>query len=253
MSQKVAVFATCLVDLLKPEIGFAAVTLLESADCEVVVPPQGCCGQPNYNSGDLKGTEQLARQWIATFEPYSAIVVPSGSCAATITKDYIDLFKRTDQPGWTERARSCAKKTWELTTYLRDICDFVPETGSSESVDKISYHDSCSGLRSLGIKSAPRELLATIEGVELVENELAENCCGFGGTFCVKQPEISVALADDKIKSVQATPATTLLGGDWGCLMHLQSRIEKMGHTIQVKHVAEYLADRMTSAEKEGE
>jgi L-lactate dehydrogenase complex protein LldE len=235
----VGLFATCLMNLLRPQIGLAAVKLLGDAGCRVSVPlEQTCCGQPGYNSGDLDSARALAKQVIRAFEGYDAVVGPSGSCMATIHHDYPLLLAA--EPAWQERARQLASKSWELTSFL---VDQLGVRGVSARFDgRVTYHDSCSGLRSLGIKGQPRQLLASVAGLELCEMADTEVCCGFGGTFCVKYPEISVKLADDKIARIQATGADVLLGGDLGCLLNLAGRLSRTGIPIRVYHVAEVLA-----------
>ena len=236
---QVALFVTCLVDLMRPSVGFAAIKLLEDAGCDVVVPAaQTCCGQPAYNSGDSKDAAAIARDVIRAFEGFEYVVVPSGSCAGTISVHYPEMFK--DDAKMARRARDLARRTYELTTFLADVLKVGPITGRHPAV--AAYHDSCSGLRELGIRSQPRALLAGIEGLELKEMKSAENCCGFGGLFCVKYPEISEKMVDIKVDDIKASGADTLLGGDLGCLMNMAGRLTRRGHDVEVRHVAEVLA-----------
>ncbi|NCA70576.1 MAG: (Fe-S)-binding protein [Sphingobacteriia bacterium] len=235
----VGLFATCLMNLFRPQVGLATVKLLEDAGCRVLVPSaQTCCGQPGYNSGDLESARALARQVIAAFEGCDALVGPSGSCLATIRHDYPVLLDA--DPAWRERAHALAAKSWELTAFLVDHLRLQRVESVFDAV--VTYHDSCSGLRSLGIKGQPRTLLATVAGLELRELADAEVCCGFGGTFSVKYPEISVRLVDDKIAHIRATGADTLLGGDLGCLLNIAGRLRRLGSPMRVFHVAEVLA-----------
>jgi L-lactate dehydrogenase complex protein LldE len=236
---RVGLFATCLMNLFRPNIGFATAKLLEDAGCIVAVPPsQTCCGQPGYNSGDDDSARALARQMIAIFEDYDYLVGPSGSCMATLRHDYPLLFGADDE--WRDRAEAVAAKSWELTSFL---VDRLGVTGVQARFDGVAtYHDSCSGLRGLGIKGQPRRLLASVEGLVLREMTDSEVCCGFGGTFCVKYPEISVKMVDDKIRNLLATGADTLIGGDLGCLMNIAGRLSRTGSPIRVYHVAEVLA-----------
>jgi L-lactate dehydrogenase complex protein LldE len=235
----VALFVTCLVDLMRPSVGFAAVKLLEDAGCDVVVPAaQTCCGQPAYNSGDAKDAASLARNVIRAFEGFAYVVVPSGSCAGTISVHYPELFK--DDPKMARRARDLAARTFELTTFLADVLKVGPIAGRYPAV--AAYHDSCSGLRELGIRRQPRALLAGIEGLELKELTSGENCCGFGGLFCVKYPEISEKMVDIKVDDIKASGANLLLGGDLGCLMNMAGRLYRRGEDVEVRHVAEVLA-----------
>lgn len=234
---KVALFSTCIVDTLKPEIGFASVRLLEAAGCELSIPDQSCCGQANYNNGDVKGAKALGLQWLKTFADYEYVVIPSGSCAAMLKQHTPALFDDSDT---RERMLQLSQKTYELSTFLTEI---IAPVFKGSTKQQVAYHDSCSGLRELGIKQQPRQLLASVKGLELLELENAEACCGFGGTFCVKYPEISCRLADDKIEALERSGAATLCGGDWGCLMHLQGRLGALDKAIEVKHFSELLAE----------
>jgi L-lactate dehydrogenase complex protein LldE len=236
----VALFVTCLVDLFRPVVGFAAVKLLEAAGCTVSVPEaQTCCGQPGYNSGARAHAQDIARQVIATFERYDYTVVPSGSCGGMIRRHYPDLL--ADDPVWAPRARALAAKTWELTAFLADIrkMEQVPAT---RHAGRAAYHDSCSCLRELGVRAQPRRLLRGIENLTVADIPDAEVCCGFGGAFCVKYPEVSVDIARRKAAAVQQTGADMLLAADLGCLMNLASLLAGEGSRIQVRHVAEVLA-----------
>jgi L-lactate dehydrogenase complex protein LldE len=242
---KVALFVTCLVDLMRPSVGFAAVKLLEDAGCDVAVPAaQTCCGQPAYNSGDNRDAARIARNVIRAFEGFQYVVAPSGSCAGTITVHYPEMFK--DDAKMARRARDLAGRTYELTTFLADILKVGPIAGRHQAV--AAYHDSCSGLRELGIRRQPRALLAGIEGLDLKELKSAENCCGFGGLFCVKYPEISEKMVDIKVDDIKATGADMLLGGDLGCLMNMAGRLYRRGESVEVRHVAEVLAGMTADA-----
>lgn len=240
MNYKIGLFVTCLVDLFRPQVGFACVKLLENANCLVVVPPQQtCCGQPAYNNGDKNDTLHIAKQVINLFQEYDYVVVPSGSCAGMIRKQYPELFKQdTDM---LQRANDLANKTYELVSFLTDVLN-VTEV-FAEYNEKITCHDSCSGLRELGIKRQPRKLLSSVKGLELTEMQDSEVCCGFGGTFCVKYPEISNKMASDKATCIQATQANTLLAGDLGCLLNMAGKLQRLGSHIKVLHVAEVLAN----------
>ena len=241
MSQrKVALFVTCLVDLFRPTVGFAALKLLEQAGCDVSVPgAQTCCGQPAFNSGDRSNAQKVARGLIETFEPFDYVVAPSGSCAGMIRKHYPELFAGDDI--WEARATALAGKTWELTSFLTDVVGFDAVDASYDG--SVTYHDSCSGLRELGVKSQPRKLLDKVAGLNLTELPGAEVCCGFGGTFCVKYADISNAIVADKTEDILATGADTLLAGDLGCLMNMAGKLSREGRPVKVRHVAEVLAD----------
>ena len=234
----VGFLVTCLADLLRPSIGFAAVELLEDANCGVHVPEQTCCGQPAYNSGDRRTTMEIARQVIQSFEAFDYVVVPSGSCAGMLTKHYPDLFG--DDPVWAVRARKLAIKTFELTAFLVDVLDFK---GIDTHLNcKVTYHDACAGLRELNLKRQPRHLLKMVGGLQLVELDETETCCGFGGTFCVKYPDISVDIVEQKANDVIDTGADLLLAGDLGCLLNIAGRLKRKGSSVQVRHIAEVLA-----------
>jgi L-lactate dehydrogenase complex protein LldE len=236
---RVALFVTCLVDLVRPQVGFSAVRLLEDAGCTVEVPAaQTCCGQPAWNSGDRETAKRLARQTIRTFESYDHVVVPSGSCGATIARDYEQMFDAADP--WRERARLMGAKTHEIVSFLADVLG-LERVGARAEV-AVTYHDSCSGLRSLGIKDQPRRLLASVEGLDLREMAEAEVCCGFGGTFCVKYPDISNVMVGDKTKNIAATGADLVLAGDLGCLMNMAGKASREGRTFRARHVVEVLA-----------
>lgn len=244
----VALFVTCLVDLFRPNIGFAAVRLLQRAGCSVDVPrAQTCCGQPAYNSGDLKDARKLARQTIEACADYDYVVLPSGSCAGTLLK-YPELF--AEDPHWRGQAEALAAKTHELTRFLTDVLGRGDITARYPHT--VTYHDSCSGLRQLGIKQQPRALLDKVEGLNLQEMDDTEVCCGFGGTFCVKYPEISERMVSDKVENICATDADTVLGGDLGCLMNIAGRLKRLGKPVKAYHVAEVLAD-MTATPAIGE
>ncbi len=236
---RVALFVTCLVDLHRPTVGFAAIRLLEQAGCLVEVPQaQTCCGQPAYNSGDRATARDLARNVIDTFGGYDYVVAPSGSCAGMLAHHYPGLFD--DDPDYKIKADALAGKSFELVSFLRDVMQ--QERVEARYDGKVTYHDSCSGLREMGVKEQPRVLLRAMDGVELVEMSDPERCCGFGGTFCVKYPEISVQMVSAKTADVTATGADTLLAGDLGCLLNMAGRLQREGRTVKVRHVAEILA-----------
>lgn len=246
---RVGLYVTCLVDLYRPSVGFAAVKLLEQAGCRVEVPrAQTCCGQPAYNNGDDVHARQLALQVLEAFEGFDYLVGPSGSCIGTIRCHYPEMF--ADDAGLRPRFEALAGKSHELTSFLVDVLGV--ESVDAEYRDRVTYHDSCSGLRELGIKAQPRGLLASVRGLELDELEGADVCCGFGGTFCIKYPEISGRLAADKTAAVGATGAGTLLAGDLGCLLNLAGKLRRDGSDTRVYHVAEVLAD-MADGESIGE
>jgi L-lactate dehydrogenase complex protein LldE len=236
---RVALFVTCLVDLHRPSIGFAAIRLLEQAGCQVEVPrAQTCCGQPAYNSGDRATTRDLAAGILDAFGGYDYVVVPSGSCAGMLKHHLPHLFD--DDPNLRARADALAAKTFELISFLTDVVG-VDRLETRYAGGPVTYHDSCSGLRELGIKGQPRKLLQAI-GATITEMPDPEVCCGFGGTFCVKYPDISVRMVSDKVRDIVATGAETVLAGDLGCLLNIAGRLQREGHPTKVRHVAEVLA-----------
>lgn len=234
----VALMVTCLVDTMRPSIGFASVKLLEEAGCRVSVPAQTCCGQPNYNAGDRAGAAKLARRMIAALEGHDYVVVPSGSCAATVIKDYPQLL--ANDPEWGPRAEALAGRTHEIVSFLTDVMGVERVTASLPA--HVTYHDSCSGLRSLGIREQPRQLLASVEGLTLTELKDRDVCCGFGGTFCVKYPEISNRMVSNKTADIAATGAEMVLAGDLGCLLNMAGRLSREERPIRARHVVEVLA-----------
>ena len=239
----VGLLVTCLVDLFRPTVGFAAVKLMENAGCTVHVPEQTCCGQPAYNSGAREDAAAIARPNIERFEPFDYVVAPSGSCAGMLVKHYPELFQ--GEPRWAQRARALARKTFELTSFLTDVLKVNAVSAHFDGT--VTYHDSCSGLRELNVKRQPRKLLDTVTGLELTELPGAEVCCGFGGTFCVKYADISIDIVERKAQDIRETGADLLLAGDLGCLMNMAGRLQRDGAAVEVRHVAEVLAG-MTDA-----
>jgi L-lactate dehydrogenase complex protein LldE len=235
---RVALFVTCLVDLMRPSIGFAAVKLLEDAGCAVEVPVQTCCGQPAYNSGDRGTTRDLAIRMIEAFRGYDYVVAPSGSCAGMIRTHYPELF--ADDPNWLPRANALGAKTYELTSFLVDVLGVTEVNAAFDGV--VTYHDSCSGLRELGVRAQPRRLLKSVDGLELVELNDSDVCCGFGGTFAVKYADISNAIVAEKAQNIAESGAPTVLAGDLGCLMNIAGKLSREGRPVAVRHVAEVLA-----------
>ncbi|HXC90603.1 MAG TPA: (Fe-S)-binding protein [Stellaceae bacterium] len=236
---RVGLFVTCLVDLFRPTVGFAAVKLLEAAGCTVEVPrAQTCCGQPAYNSGDRAHAKAIASQVIDAFAEYDHVVAPSGSCAGMIRVHYPEMF--ADDPVMLPRAQDLAARSWELVSFLVDVCGMREVAAHWRRA--ATYHDACSGLRELGVRDQPRRLLATVEGLELRELPGAEVCCGFGGTFCVKYPEISDKMVGDKADDIAATGADAVLAGDLGCLLNIVGKLSRQGRPVEARHVAEVLA-----------
>lgn len=237
---RVGFFVTCLVDTMRPSIGFSAITLLKRAGCEVVVPPkQTCCGQPAWNSGADDHCRDLARNVIDSFLEFEYVVVPSGSCAGMIRNHYPEALKEDEV--YHPRALLLAKKTYELSEFLVEVAQ---TTNFSARYDASAcYHDSCSCLRELSIRDAPRQLLANVEGLELKPLKDPDICCGFGGLFSVKYPEISERMADDKLSDAKGSEASLVIGPDLGCLLHLAGRAARRGETLKFRHIAEVLAN----------
>ena len=236
---RVALFVTCLVDFVRPTIGFAAVKLLEAAGCTVEVPrAQTCCGQPAYNSGDRATAMAIARQVLDAFEGYDHVVAPSGSCAGMLRRHYPQVF--ADEPAALPRVQQLAARSWELVSFLVDICGMQAVRARWER--RVTYHDACSGLHELGVKDQPRRLLASVDGLTLRELPGAETCCGFGGMFCVKYPDISDKMVSDKQADIVKTGAEAVLAGDLGCLLNIAGKLHRHGARLEVRHVAEVLA-----------
>ena len=236
---RVALFVTCLVDLYRPVVGFAAIKLLEQAGCTVEVPEaQTCCGQPGYNSGDHASAVKLARQVIQAFEGYDYVVAPSGSCGGMIKTHYTEML--ADDAAWAKRAEALAARTFELTQFLRDVMKW--DNVAAHFSGSTTYHDSCSSLRELKVKAQPRALLGKVDGLAFKELPDSEPCCGFGGTFCVKFPDISNKMVEAKVDNIQATGADMVLAADMGCLLNIAGKLKRQGSPVKVRHVAEVLA-----------
>lgn len=239
---RVGLFVTCLVDLMRPSVGFAAARLIEASGCDVDVPlGQTCCGQPAYNSGDRADTRALAAATIAAFDGYDYVVVPSGSCAGMLKSHYPGLFAGD---GVAEaRARAFAERVHELISFLVDVRGMTRVPGTFNG--RVTYHDSCSGLRELGVKEQPRKLLTAIKGLELVEMPECETCCGFGGTFSIKFPDISNAMVERKTANIAAAEPDLVLAGDLGCLLNIAGKLTRLKSRVPVRHVAEVLAGEL--------
>lgn len=237
---RLALYVTCLVDLMRPSVGFATLRLLERLGVEVFVPEgQTCCGQPAWSAGDRQRSIDLAKKAIAELEGFDYVVIPSGSCTDQIRNVYPQLF--ADDPVWDSRARGVADRTYELTTFLVDQGGLP--TGIGAYSGSVTYHDSCKGLRALNIKKQPRELLLSVRGLSLKEMPDCEACCGFGGAFSVKFGDISTRIVDQKCDSIAAAGADVVAGGDLGCLLNIEGRLRRRGdETTQVLHIAEVLA-----------
>lgn len=242
---RVGLFVTCLVDLFRPSVGMAAARLIEAAGCDVFVPRnQTCCGQPAFNSGDRSNANAIAAQTISAFEGYDYIVVPSGSCAGMLKAHYPELME--GDPEAEEKARDFSNRVHELVSFLTDVRGLSEVPGAF--IGTVTYHDSCSGLRELGIKNQPRKLLTSIKGLSLFEMPECEICCGFGGAFSVKFPDISNAMVEKKTASIAAAEPDLVLAGDLGCLMNMAGKLKRQGRNIACRHVAEVLAGELDEA-----
>jgi L-lactate dehydrogenase complex protein LldE len=241
-TMRVGFFVTCLVDLMRPSIGFAAIELLEAGGAEVFVPPdQTCCGQPGYNSGDRAGAAALARKLIAEFESCDYLVAPSGSCTGMIRTHYADLFR--DDPPMLARAKALGARTRELADFLVNVLKLEKVPGSLKGT--VTYHDCCAGLREMGVKQQPRTMLAKLPGVTLKEMTDCETCCGFGGTFSIKFGDISTRMADNKCANIAATGADAVVLGDLGCVLNIEGRLRRLGdQRTRVLHIAEALTGK---------
>lgn len=237
-----ALFVTCLVDQLFPEVGEAAVRLLEACGRRVEFPQaQTCCGQPAFNMGHGGEARRLAKRMIEIFEPYDEVVTPSGSCASMVRVHFQELLAR--ETDWHQRAERLAARCFELTELLsREGYD----AAGARFPARVAYHASCHLLRELGLAGEPEALLRQVRDLELVELENAEVCCGFGGAFSAKMPELSGAMLDAKLKAAEAAGATVLTATDCGCLMHLGGALNRRGSALRVRHVAEILAPAVT-------
>jgi L-lactate dehydrogenase complex protein LldE len=243
-SPKVLLLPTCLVDALRPSVGFATLELLRGAGCEVSVSARiTCCGQPAYNSGERSLAQRFAQIVIAECEPFDYVVLPSGSCGGMLRRHYPLLF--AGDANWHGRAERVAAKTFELTAFLHDVRGFAPRAASFART--VTYHDSCSSLREMGVRSQPRQLLGHVEALTIKELPGAEVCCGFGGTFCLKFPDISNRMVADKCAAVAASGANVVLGADLGCLMNIAGKLARLGSPIEVRHVAEVLAGKLAT------
>jgi L-lactate dehydrogenase complex protein LldE len=238
---RVGLFVTCLVNLFRPSVGFAAAHLIEASGCTVVVPAgQTCCGQPAYNSGDPDTARDLALQTVRAFAGVDFVVAPSGSCAAMLRIHYPALFEGRDEK---QEVQHFAARVHELTSFLVNVRGVTAT--DAHFAGRVVHHDACSGLRELGIRNEPRKLLAAVDGLHLIEAAEVTACCGFGGLFSVKYPAISTAIADRKIDDLRANDPDLVTSGDLGCLMNLAGRLHRAGTLLPCRHVAEVLSGEM--------
>ena len=239
---RIRLFTTCLGDLFAQEAVLSTARVLRRLGHEIELPEQTCCGQPAYNSGDRDTARDLALGILEAFGGYDYVVVHSGSCGGMLRHHLPTLFE--DDPNLRARAEALAERTHELVSFLTDVMGLERVAGAASGT--VTYHDSCSGLRELGIKAQPRRLLTGL-GLTIKEMAEPEVCCGFGGTFCVKYPEISTRMVADKAADIAQSGAETLLAGDLGCLLNMAGRLKREGSAVKARHVAEVLAG-MTGA-----
>jgi len=236
---RVALFVTCLIDLLRPSAGFASLRLLQQAGCEVVVPEQQtCCGQPAYNNGDEATARAIARQVIDYLEGFSHVVIPSGSCAGMLVQHYPRLFEA--EPAWRQRAEDLAGRCHELSRFLVEVLKV--NNFAANYTGKVAYHDACSARREMQVYAQPRLLLDQVAGLSRVELDDSEHCCGFGGTFSVKFGDISAAIVDKKVEAIRRSGADTLVAGDLGCILNIAGRLSRQQQPVRAFHLAELLA-----------
>ena len=245
--KRASLFITCMVDALFPEIGISTVQLLRHAGVEVDFPQsQTCCGQPGYNGGYWHEARQVAIQFLEAFKDAELIVAPSGSCVTMVRHEYPRLF--ADDPIHLQQAQRLASITWELTEFLVDGLGITNLDGRLPYKQSFSFHDSCHGLRHLGLGDAARTLVASIENAEITELPGHDTCCGFGGLFSIKMAGVSGAMLAKKISQIQACPAQ-VLSGDVSCMMHMNGGLSKLGASAEVRHIADILAEAIAYAE----
>lgn len=234
---KVSLFITCICDIMTSNVGRDTVEILERAGCEVDFPEsQTCCGQPAFNSGYLEETKKAMKQMMKAFMDSEYVVGPSGSCVGML-HEYPKVF--AGDPKWEEAAKKLAAKSYELTQFLVDILGLV-DVGSTFK-GKVTYHPSCHMNRILGVKDAPMTLLKNVKGAEIIELPIQEDCCGFGGTFAIKNSAISGEMVKEKSQHVSETGAEYLVGGDMACLLNIGGRLQREGKAIKVAHISEIL------------
>ena len=239
MSTRVSLFVTCIVDQVFPQVGIAMTEVLERLGYEIEFrAAQTCCGQPAFNTGYTDEAGKIARHFLEVFRDAEYIIVPSGSCTSMIGHHFPDLFEH--DPKLLVEAQALEARVWEFSRFLLEVANVDDVGARFDGI--VTYHDSCHALRELRIKSGPRRLLAHVRGLTLAEMAAAEECCGFGGTFSVKFPEVSGAMGRTKIESIQKTGATTVVSIDSSCLMQLQGVIDRAGLPIRTMHLAEVLA-----------
>lgn len=238
---KVTLFIQCLVDAVWPHVGEAMVAVLERLGLTLDCPADHtCCGQPAFNSGYTREARAAARRFVEVFEDAGTIVSPSGSCVNMVRHHYPELFR--EEPAWLERAQAIAARTFEFTEFLVDVLK-VEDLGAVRP-GRVTYHDSCHLLRGLRVQEQPRRLLRRVSGLELVEMKDCDYCCGFGGAFAIKYPDISGAMVYDKVDKILAAGVDTVVGCDTGCLLNIAGAAARRGLSLKTLHIAEVLAGR---------
>lgn len=242
---KVSLFVTCIVDSVFPNVGIAMTRILQAHGCAVDFPPeQTCCGQPAFNSGYTKASREVGKTLLRAFDDADVVVSPSGSCVGMIKHYYPELF--ADNPEWQQKALVLANKTYEFSQFIVNVLK-VDDLGA-RFPHRVTFHPSCHGSRLLGVKDEPLRLLTHVRDIDVVELPYAHDCCGFGGTFSVKMGNISGAMVDEKAQHVMETEAEVLVGTDMGCLMNIGGRLNRLGSSIRVMHLAELLHEGMQKA-----
>lgn len=240
--KRVSLFVTCMVDMLYPGTGLSVVEVLRHLDVEIDFPmAQTCCGQPAYNGGYRREARQMAEQFLRAFKDAEVIVTPSGSCGAMVRHEYPALF--ADDPDLRGQAERLASITWEFTEFIVDGLGISDLHGRLPQAQTFAFHDSCHGLRILGLKQAGRTLVGNLENATIIEWDDSETCCGFGGLFSVKMADVSGAMLQNKIDHIEKSGAEVILSGDVSCLTHMNGGLEKQGVTKRVKHIADVLAE----------
>jgi L-lactate dehydrogenase complex protein LldE len=240
--KRAAIFVTCLVDQFRPQVGDAVVSVLERLDVKADVPAnQTCCGQPAFNSGFRREAREVARRFLDVFDGDGPIVTPSGSCGAMVRNFYPVLFR--DEPAELERVERVADRLWEFSEFIVD--GLGEESLPAAAAESATYHKCCHALRELGVDEQPAKLLNSVEGLELRPMERSEVCCGFGGAFSVKMPDISTAMLKEKLDNVEKTGANRLIAGDTGCVMHMEGGLRRRDSRVRVSHTAEILDEAM--------
>jgi L-lactate dehydrogenase complex protein LldE len=238
---KTALFITCLADGLVPEVAKATVRVLERLGVTIDVPlAQTCCGQMHANTGYPREAVPLIRNHVAAFERYDAIVAPSGSCTAAIRHQHADLAAAAGDPALAAAAAATAARTWELSQFLVDVLG-VTDVGAFFPY-RVTYHPTCHSLRLLRVGDRPLRLLRAVDGIDLAELPDADQCCGFGGTFALKNPAVSAAMLADKMAAIRATAATVVTAGDASCLLHIGGGLSRLNTAVGARHLAEILA-----------